>query len=108
MPFAPKRICAEPRCPERVDRGYCPKHRRQRDAVSRFDKHPGYRTEQWKQYSRRRLAEHPWCVLCGRLAQCTDHVQPAATHPELFFEESNHRSLCWSCNRATARPTGGH
>jgi 5-methylcytosine-specific restriction endonuclease McrA len=32
----------------------------------------------------------------------TDHIQPVKTHPELFWEPSNHRSLCHACNRRSA------
>ena len=49
-----------------------------------------------------RVAE-PWCWYClqrgvQKLAEETDHVLPASTHPELFFEPSNHRSACRPCN----------
>lgn len=65
-----------------------------------------YRTERWKQLSLRRLQLHPWCVgwPIGKhgtekvLAEVTDHIKPASLYPELFFEETNHQSLCRDCN----------
>lgn len=65
-----------------------------------------YRTEKWKQYSRNRLSEHPFCVgyplgchgTVGVVAYCTDHIKPASYYPELFFDPDNHQSLCKDCN----------
>jgi len=37
-----------------------------------------------------------------RLADVTDHVLPAATHPELFMDPTNHQSLCHDCNKRKA------
>lgn len=67
----------------------------------------GY-TARWARYSKARLMEHPLCVLClceGKqvLATCTDHIKPAAAHPELFWDTDNHQSLCRSCNASKAK-----
>jgi 5-methylcytosine-specific restriction endonuclease McrA len=35
-------------------------------------------------------------------ATLTDHIEDAATHPELFWETSNHQSLCDDCNKRKA------
>lgn len=86
----------------------CARERAKRVDVKRntTDYRALYRTEKWKQTSRRHLALHPWCVgfPAGShgtervLAQCTDHIRPAHRYPELFFEPSNHQSLCFDCN----------
>jgi 5-methylcytosine-specific restriction protein A len=57
----------------------------------------------WRVYSKARLREHPFCVLCkaeGKLvrARVTDHIKPAYAFPELFLSENNHQSLCVKCN----------
>jgi HAMP domain-containing protein len=97
--YAPKRYCATLGCATRVDRGHCTEHARKKDAVRRWTKDARYGTQRWRDYSLRRLAEHPFCVDCGRLADVTDHVLPVRTHPDLFFEESNHASRCFGCNQ---------
>ena len=58
----------------------------------------GY-TSRWREYSILYRKQHPLCVMCekeGRItpAECVDHIQDATTHPELFWEPSNHQSLC--------------
>lgn len=65
-----------------------------------------YRTEKWKQLSRKRLIDHPWCVgfpkgvhgAVSVLAECTDHIKPAHLFPDLFFLPENLQSLCFACN----------
>lgn len=106
--------CLYPRCPANVRSGYCQDHQRARrrdmDKTRRDDPNRElYRTERWKQTSRRHLMMNPWCVgyprgyhKVGVIAQCTDHIQSARTHPELFWEPSNHQSFCFDCNRRKA------
>ena len=64
----------------------------------------GY-TKEWSKYSKQRLTENPQCVMCkakGLIvrAKVTDHIKPARYFPELFWEQSNHQSLCTQCNTA--------
>jgi 5-methylcytosine-specific restriction endonuclease McrA len=35
-------------------------------------------------------------------ATVTDHIESAAAHPELFWKEENHQSLCDDCNKRKA------
>lgn len=92
---APLRVCSFSGCYRLVPRGYCEKHRlNQRQPTD-----PRYGTNRWRLYSRQRLLEHPWCVLCHSLAQVTDHIVPVTEAPERFFDPDNHRSLCRACNR---------
>jgi hypothetical protein len=96
----PLRVCAFPRCPVRVPRGYCAAHQPTR-AESRRPTDPRYGTMQWRRYSRQRLSEHPWCERpgCDELATCTHHVEPVSVAPDRFWDESNHISACRRCNR---------
>ena len=53
----------------------------------------------WRAYSKDRLLDHPYCVMCESqgvmtLATVTDHIKPAKAFPELFDEPTNHQSLC--------------
>jgi len=98
MPMAPLRVCAAPRCPNRVRKGYCAVHQRPRAEIRR-PTDPRYGTQAWRVYSRQRLAEHPFCALCGVLAELTDHIVPVVEAPERFDDPTNHRSLCRRCNR---------
>jgi hypothetical protein len=48
------------------------------------------------------------CVHCGQRGGklCADHIKPWCRFPELRFEISNGRTLCWPCHQKT--PTFGH
>lgn len=95
------RFCLFASCPNRVPKGYCPQHTH----LARTPLHPAYGTMRWRRYSQDRLSRHPFCAHCGLLAQVTDHIRPVSTHPELFWESVNHRSLCQRCNaKAAHRP----
>ncbi len=66
----------------------------------------GYTTA-WDKYSKQRLREHPLCVHCkarGKIikADVTDHIKPARYFPELFWEPTNHQSLCTQHNVSKA------
>jgi 5-methylcytosine-specific restriction enzyme A len=68
-----------------------------------YDRSRGWASErgygwEWTKYSARRLAEEPWCAVCGRLGTVTDHIVPAREAPALFWEASNHQTLCTECN----------
>jgi 5-methylcytosine-specific restriction protein A len=105
MVTAALRYCTTPGCPSKVAKGRCPDCQRTQAAAK------GVRyTKRWAAYSRQRLARHPWCVGYPAgyhgaqqvLAQCTDHIQSAVAHPDLFWDSSNHQSLCHRCNTVKA------
>ena len=104
MPSAALGICVEPGCPVRAN-GRCPAHRRAKDQRRGTRHQRGY-TNRWADYSKARLARHPWCVgyPVGHhaglpvLATCTDHILSAKARPDLFWDEANHQSLCADCN----------
>jgi len=73
----------------------------------------GY-TLAWNKYSKTYRRNNPWCVKCLpklTAAQCVDHIKPISGKDDpLFWEESNHQSLCWSCHSiktATEDGSGG-
>jgi 5-methylcytosine-specific restriction endonuclease McrA len=97
---------------------FCTKQRRQHvDRFRREDAHrAALRTERWRRYSLRWLAEHPFCGTradnqrypqhsrCTRLnlltlAECTDHIVPISKGGSVFRPD-NHQSLCFACNSA--------
>jgi 5-methylcytosine-specific restriction endonuclease McrA len=95
-------VCLTPGCPNLVPRGRCATcapHRAKPATDSR------YGSQRWRDYTRNRLAQFPFCHWCGKLARVTDHIEPVAVAPHRFWDESNHVSACWSCNRARAMPT---
>jgi 5-methylcytosine-specific restriction enzyme A len=108
MPMTPRRPCATSGCPNLVTRGqHCPIHQ------AAYERARGTRTQRgydnrWGRYSRARLARFPFCAWCGRLADVTDHIRSARAAPELFWNKSNHQSLCAECHaRKTIADEGG-
>lgn len=112
-------VCSSPGCPILVKRGTprCPAHegeRRRLQDSARREAAPYrslYGTSRWKRMSREKRAEKPWCEWClergvRTLATCVDHVKPASTHPQLFFEPSNHKSSCATCNEGRGNREG--
>lgn len=105
---APVGYCSTPGCPNRA-KGQCPDHakaRRQDRQTGWARTNPLLHTQRWRRYSKARLARHPYCVGFPRgvhtiqtLAQCTDHRLPWRTHPDRFWDEANHDSLCLDCNK---------
>lgn len=43
------------------------------------------------------LSNNPMCI-CGKKADMLHHILPWATHPDLFWEESNLEPLCYQCH----------
>lgn len=101
MAVAIPRYCTTPNCPNKVTRGACPDCLRRRAAA----KGVTY-GRRWAAYSKRYLAAHPWCVGYPRgfhgaewmQSECTDHILSAKTHPELFWDPTNHQPMCQRCN----------
>ena len=118
MPYAPKRFCRTPRCPNLVTGGgYCPAHQRAKRQVERrhFTGTPG--VNYGRAWGKLRAAflsrpEHLWCPDClaeGKrvLATELDHVQPHCGDPGLFWDEANLVGRCKSHHSAkTAREVG--
>lgn len=84
--------CAQPGCPVRVVRGYCPRHATHRRP---------YYTRQWKALRDQVISEQASaCAVCGvvqaRLE--VDHILPHAGDPLRFWARSNLQALCPSCH----------
>jgi 5-methylcytosine-specific restriction endonuclease McrA len=102
------RPCGQAGCPELVTRGgYCDRHRREWDRRRRGTAHQRGYTKRWVRYSAKRLSEFPFCAICGRLADVTDHIVPAQVAPARFWDPTNHQSLCGDCNRRKAITESG-
>ena len=62
-------------------------------------------TPRYKRARRRFLAQNPLCAQCradGITVAATelDHIKPAHTHPDLFWDRTNWQGLCRACHEA--------
>jgi 5-methylcytosine-specific restriction protein A len=103
MPRAPKQYCLGG-CRRLVERGRCKdcSRKQEQERGSANDRLYDYR---WQRYSRERLKQHRLCVDPDKrhpdqvvLATCTDHIVPHKGDTRLFWDESNHQSLCDGCH----------
>jgi 5-methylcytosine-specific restriction protein A len=109
----PQRVCAEPRCPTPVAKGYCATHARvQRVQHQRFQTGGGLYGRPWRRARAAYLTQHPWCAGYGTqpaehaLATELDHVIPHRGDRALFWDEGNWQGLCDTCHgRKTADET---
>ena len=113
MPYKLRKPCAMPGCPNLVNGRYCPEHlsqyRKLMDANRPNAHDRGYDYE-WQQYAGKYLKDHPYCVDPEKrhagtrvLATVVDHIKPHKGNEALFWDVSNHQSLCTSChNHKTA------
>lgn len=136
MPSAPLRVCAAPRCPNRVVTGYCPDHQRQAKARHRPQgAHGQGYTRQWEYFRTvvfpSLLADIAKAAICGaRLApgpsphsRCArdgriegrrlhlDHDPPLQdwerTHPHRVCDPARVAFLCRSCHGRKTRTEQG-
>jgi len=115
MPWAPKRPCSYPGCPELTDGGLCEKHKRllqheQNQARGGSAKMGyGYR---WQKARELFLRENPLCAECQRYGRITpatvvDHIKPHKGNQKLFWDWSNWQALCKQCHdKKTAQQDG--
>ena len=100
---APLRYCAYPTCHHRVPHGYCPTHRAEKSKAHRYTQHPEYNTARWQRERDIYKAEHPMCVVCGRVQPIVvDHIVPTWVVPERFYDQTNWQTLCAQHNRLKA------
>jgi 5-methylcytosine-specific restriction endonuclease McrA len=117
MPFAPKKPCSAPHCPNLTEHGKsrCPDHQRQYDAQRPTARARGY-TARWAKTSRQFRERWPlcgqkadgttdtvnsWCAKEGRvqIAECVQHIVPHQGEGDPnFYLESNLMSSCNKCN----------
>lgn len=67
--------------------------------------HQSLYDHRWRDYSKRYLQAHPYCVRCYargviRASTVTDHKTPHRGDPELFKDPSNHQALCTPCHNS--------
>lgn len=112
MPYAPKKPCLKPYCPELTDKGYCEKHKSPRFRSKNYNeksrpsaRQRGY-TNKWEKARKGYLAAHPICAdpfnkHGGRptAASVVDHIEPHRGDMNLFWDfENNVQALCRSCH----------
>ena len=100
MPYAPKRPCRHPGCPNQSDQPYCEQHRglyaRGTAAQRGYD-------GRWRKARVLFLRKHPLCVECLREKRLTpatvvDHILPHRGDEQLFWDEGNWQPLCKACH----------
>lgn len=103
--MAPARRC--PTCYTRHTERRCPTcMQANKPQHARFYRGGGFYGRRWRKARAAFLAEHPFCVDCGRLADEVDHVTPHRGDRALFWSSDNWQSLCETCHgRKTARET---
>ena len=120
MPSRPRRICAEPGCPELVSSGRCPRHTTTRGWGNRPHWRERYGSA-WPK-TRARILERDGHVcqeevgqsICGAFGNTVDHITPRFEGGT--DDDDNLRTLCGThqqrkandeANRARARKRGG-
>ncbi len=109
-PFAPRRPCSHPGCPELTSDGSrCEKHLKQerQEYDRRRAKDPAhtfYTSTAWREARARQLRREPLCRECqqsGRVTVATvvDHITPLAQGGERY-DLANLQSLCGPCHSA--------
>lgn len=122
MPSKAPTFCRHAGCGELVPGGYCDQHKpaerkqrlqgqqdynRRRSESDRL-----YSTQRWKKLSIVFRKRNPLCCECDadglvRPADLVDHIKPAKSHPDLFFEWSNLRALCQECHNKIGEKVRG-
>jgi 5-methylcytosine-specific restriction protein A len=104
--YLPRKQCTYPGCPEIVVSGRCKKHQKIKNKekyISRDKTYQHMYNYRWNKYSAARLRSHPLCAEClkrGKTtrATVTDHVVPHKGRVEIFWDKTNHQSLCETCH----------
>lgn len=112
MPSKPKRPCGKTGCRELTDKGYCDKHRQEKDRRRGTSASRGY-GHKWRKERLEYLEKNPVCVMClaaGTIEAATvvDHIIPHKGDDKLFWRRSNWQPLCETHhNEKTVREDGG-
>ena len=101
MPYAPKRPCRYPGCPNLCKKGvYCEEHRKEwsHDALRGGAAVRGYDAK-WREARALFLRQHPLCVECLKENKITpatvvDHIVPHRGDQKLFWDQDNWQPLC--------------
>lgn len=105
MPYAPKRPCRYPGCPNLCETGaYCEDHRKEwsPETLRGSSSARGY-DGRWRAARKLFLRKNPLCARCmerGVLTPATvvDHIRPHRGDQQLFWDESNWQPLCKDCH----------
>lgn len=113
MPYALKRPCRIPHCPNLTDDGACPEHPRPAPVSEQNRPNANQRgyTWRWHRYRTRYLRREPLCRAClaqGRTTVATevDHITPVRQGGE-FWDPENHQPLCKSCHSRKTQAENG-
>ena len=117
MPTMPTTVCSHAGCNAKANSdGVCPLHKPRpkpkikqatQSKLKRIDNRPssaqrGY-DARWRQARLTFLADNPLCKHCGDndkvvAADVVDHILPHRGDQDLFWDQSNWQSLCYSCH----------
>ena len=105
-PLMPWRQCSQGGCPELVRSGRCEEHSKQQRQEwhnRRSKEFKSLYSHRWNEYSKGRRRSFPLCAECLRqgktkVAEATDHIVPHKGSYQLFWNYSNHQSLCKKCH----------
>jgi 5-methylcytosine-specific restriction enzyme A len=92
---------------------YCEKHKPKHNDTYRPSAYQRGYTGAWRRYRQAFLIKSPLCAECMRRglireAKVVDHITPHKGNMDIFWDESNHQSLCIRChNKKTATKDGG-
>lgn len=94
------KVCSEPGCPELVDKGRCPVHKREYQRI--YDKRRGTPAQRgynsaWAKRSKQQRETVPYCQWCNSTVDLTaDHLEPGNPASPLV-------TACRSCNSRRAQ-----
>ena len=110
------RVCAEPGCPNIVEKGRCEAHQRATRTVQRRfyagTKGISY-GRRWRSARVAFLALQPLCVACqakGYITPATDvdHIEPHRGDYERFWDHTNWQPLCHACHSSKTAAEAWH
>lgn len=108
MSNQPLTRCLEPGCRERVPKGRCAQHTKQRSREHQAkDYQKLYKSRAWTQASREFRMANPICAECDKrglivASAVTDHIKSVTNGGE-FWDKSNWQALCVNCHNSKTR-----
>lgn len=62
-----------------------------------------YKLSRYRRKRRAFLIQHPYCAVCGEVAEDLDHIIPHEGDMHLFWNENNWQALCHKCHSRKTR-----
>lgn len=62
-----------------------------------------YKLARYRRKRRAFLASHPYCAICGDVAEDLDHIIPHEGNMRLFWNAENWQALCHRCHSRKTR-----